>query len=81
MIEILFWMSLILFLVGVLCIGKSFYSFKKRKIQTFAGKPEISFELDSKIPLDVDYFWLSIFFYFVLGIIFIIVGLYGLFFL
>jgi hypothetical protein len=64
MIDLLFWISLILFLVGLACIGKSSYSLKKRKIYTFSGKPEIYFELDSKIPLGVRYFWLSVFFLF-----------------
>jgi len=81
MTEKLFWLFLLLFLGGMLLIGYSLYSLKKRKIQTFLpGIPEFSYELDSEKTWRVASFWIIVFDCFLIGITCVIVGLYGLFF-
>jgi len=82
MTEKLFWLFLLLFLGGMLLIGYSLYSLKKRKIQTFLpGIPELSFELDSEKTWRVASFWYVVFVCFLIGIACVIIGLFGLFFL
>jgi len=81
MTEKLFWLFLLLFLLGIFCIGYSLYSLKKRKIQTFLpGIPKFSFEMDSATPWKIASFWYNFFVLFFGGIACLIVGLVGLFF-
>jgi uncharacterized membrane protein len=81
MTEKLFWLFLLLILLGLFGIGYSLYSLKKRKIQTFLPRiPEFSYELDSVTPWKIASFWVNFLICFLIGIACVIVGLYGLFF-
>jgi len=79
--EKLFWLFLLLFLLGIFGIGYSLYSLKKREIYTFLpGIPEFSFDRDSATPWKIAIFWFYFFCCFLGGIACVIVGLVGIFF-
>jgi hypothetical protein len=80
MTEKLFWLFLLLFFGGIVCICFSFYSLKKRELQIWPGDTYFSFELDSEKTWRAASFWYYLFAFLFVGIACIIVGLYGLFF-
>jgi hypothetical protein len=81
MTEKIFWLDYLILLLGILSIGYSLYSLKKREIYAFVQWiPELSLKRDSESPWDWLLFWYFFFLFFLGGIALVIVGLYVLFF-